>query len=228
VGLGELTPAQRAGVLSAATRTAPTDPAISLAAGPDDQGEPADIAATVQHALLDDRRLGLERLELHSAGGHLVVRDATSRIWLAVIDPDAPLEPALIPPVRGVPRTVVEPDDVDRARLAADLGYLLPDLSDPAAGRFDLDARRALAVAARAGLGHFARRLPGFAASSLPYLSDRFLPPGGVVVDLGEALLVRLPSPPLLVVLALAGLDTATVRVPWLPQPVTITHEDAG
>nr|WP_179771047.1 transposase [Actinopolymorpha cephalotaxi] len=77
-------------------------------------------------------------------------------------------------------------------------------------------------------MGHFARRLGGFGASSLPFLSDRFLTPGGVVADLGESIQVRLPAPPLLVVLALAGLDRTTVEVPWLPKAVTVTHEDAG
>ena len=103
------------------------------------------------------------------------------------------------------------------ARIAADLTYLLPDQPDKAS--------REAAVAARAGLGHFARRLAGFGASSLPYLSDRFLTPGGVIAVYDDSLWVRLPAPPLLVVLALAGLDRATITVPWLRPAVTITHQ---
>lgn len=238
-GLGQLAPGQRAAVLAAATRTSPFDPAIALAAGPaDEERQPVDIAAVVQRALLAESRLGLERLEILTVAGSLVVRDAGSGSWLAVLDPDCELTPAriasvLIPPLAALPYARTDPGESDRARLAADLSYLLPD-TDPAPHELtpdeltpdELAERRAVAVAARAGLARFARRLTGFAASSLPYLADRFLPPGGVVTELGDAVLVQLPSPPLLVVLALAGLDRTVVEVPWLPGPVTITHAD--
>ena len=220
-GLGELTPVQRARVLATATRTAPDDPAITLAAGVDDGPATApgpQITAMVQQALIDDDRLGRERLETFSASGHLIVADATSGIWLAILDPGEPIGSALIPALSTLPCTAARPDDALTARITADLRFLLPDDA--------VGAQRAVAVAARAGLGHFARRLAGFGASSLPYLSDRFLTPGGMIADLGESLWVRLPSPPLLVVLALAGLGRTTVTVTWLQPTVIITHED--
>ena len=222
-GLGELTPVQRARVLATATRTAPDDPAITLAAGVDDGPATAagpQITAVVQQALIDDDRLGRERLETFSASGHLIVADATSGIWLAILDPGEPIGSALIPALSTLPCTAARPDDALTARITADLRFLLPDDA--------VGAQRAVAVAARAGLGHFARRLAGFGASSLPYLSDRFLTPGGMIADLGESLWVRLPSPPLLVVLALAGLGRTTVTVTWLQPTVIITHEDTG
>ncbi|WP_454698348.1 hypothetical protein [Arthrobacter humicola] len=231
VGLGELTTAQRAAVLAAATRTSVSDPAVVLAAGPDDhregdQRDGADISAVVQRALLADDRLGLARLEMLSIAGHLIVRDATSGIWLTVLEPGTPTETALVPQLAALPRSMADPDGASRARLVLDLSYLLSE-RDPAP-ESDIGLQRAVAVAARAGLGHFARRLPGFAASSLPYLSDRFLTPGGVILEVGESLFVQLPSPPLRVVLALAGLDRITVRVPWVPYAVTIAHADAA
>lgn len=224
VGLGELAPAQRARVLAVATRTAPDDPAVVLASGLEgDEQEPGpDIAYVVQQALIDDDRLGAERLVTLHRGPHMIVADATSGIWLAIVDAAEPVDGALIPPLAGLPISPLVPDDAMTARMVADLRFLMPaDTDTDASGR-------AVAVAARAGLGHFARRLPGFGASSLPYLSDRFLTPGGVIADLGDSIWVRLPSPPLLVVLALAGLDRTTVEVPWLQPVVTITHEDTG
>ncbi len=248
VGLGRLTPNDRALVLAAATQTSPEDPAVALAAGLDSDGEQGSpnaddppprggarcdeeardgpgggagsIAAVVQQALVDDDRLGMQRLQTHRVGEHTIVADATSGIWLAALGSGDPVESALLPALRELPRAAAEPDHALAARIAADVRFLLGDDGDRTSG--------AVAVVARAGLGHFARRLGGFGASSLPYLADRFLPPGGVVADLGKSLEVRLPAPPLLVVLALAGLDRTTVTVPWLAPTVSITHEDTG
>ena len=218
VGLGALTAAQRAQVLAVATRTPVDDPAVVLAAGTTADAPPVPIGPVVQQALIDDDRLGAEGLVTYETGGFTVVADAGSGIWLAILDPGEPVAGALITELAARSCTPLQPDDALRARIVADLRFLLPDGSGDTA----------VALAARAGLGHFARRLGGFGASSLPYLSHRFLTPGGVIADLGESIWVRLPAPPLLVVLALAGLDRTTIEVPWLEPIVTITHEDTG
>lgn len=226
VGLAELTPAQRAQVLAVATRTSPDDPAVVLASALENDDPPPEpgssIAQVVQQALIDDDRLGLARLVTLASGPYLIVADASSGIWLAILDNAEPLDGLLIPALAELPCSPADPDEALTARMVADLRFLLPDDRDAGA------SARAVAVAARAGMGHFARRLGGFGASSLPYLSDRFLTPGGVIADLGDSIWIRLPAPPLLVVLALAGLDRTTVEVPWLRRAVTITHEDAG
>jgi hypothetical protein len=91
----------------------------------------------------------------------------------------------------------------------------------------DPEGDRPLVVTALAGalLRRFAGHLLGFNRASAPYLVERVLPPGGVVVAGEEVIAVALPSPPLRIVLQLAGLDAVEVRPRWLDAAVTVTHD---
>jgi hypothetical protein len=86
------------------------------------------------------------------------------------------------------------------------------------------DPDDAVALATRAAVEHFARRLLGFDHASTPYLVDCFLPPGGVVTVTADTIHAELQPAPLAVVLVMAGLDTFVYRVPWLEQDVVVTH----
>lgn len=85
-------------------------------------------------------------------------------------------------------------------------------------------AVRTMAVAL---LRRFARHLIGFGRAPAGYLAARVLPPGGIVVAGPTTIAVELPSPPLQVVLQLAGLDAFAANTRWLDVPITVTHERA-
>jgi hypothetical protein len=86
--------------------------------------------------------------------------------------------------------------------VAGELAYL---------GHLDPDG----AVAARAALKHFARRLPGFEWASAARLRDGFLA-GPALLRLGERWEAELAPRPLELVLRISGVNRETVAVPWL------------
>jgi hypothetical protein len=71
-------------------------------------------------------------------------------------------------------------------------------------------------LAARAVLKHFGRRLMGFDHSSAEHLYQSFLRGVGFVRDTGERIEVELPSPPLSIVLSMAGMLEETYTLPWI------------
>jgi hypothetical protein len=96
--------------------------------------------------------------------------------------------------------------------VARDLRYLeIPRaLSVPKA--IDLT----LSVVAQGVLRRFARKLPGFAKSSLDYLNHNFLDVSAAVEETEERRVVSLSRSPLHLVLAMAGLSRCTYRLNWL------------
>ncbi len=74
----------------------------------------------------------------------------------------------------------------------------------------------ALSVAAQGVLRAFAWRLPGFAASSLPYLFNNFLDVSGALEEESARRVVRLGRPPLQFVLGLTGMARQHYRLRWL------------
>lgn len=234
-GRAELGGALRREVFAFALGVDSDDPAVTLAAGvdeavgPEDGPEPALERTTraLVTALIDDGRIDLRRVAVERAGvgggAVWIAREVTSDAWLACLpeaddDGQPPVDAvrALIEPAVGRPVEVVGPTGAD---VTADVEWLLGS-----AARAGLEA--AGAAMAREGVRHLARRLMGFERSSLAYLNDRFLTPGGVVTDDGESILVELAAPPLQVVLTMAGLDGIGYRVPWLDRSVVVTHRD--
>ena len=112
---------------------------------------------------------------------------------------------------------------VARARPAGpDLAYFSL-LGPEAPGPDDPDLDLACSLVAAAVLRSFARRLLGFHWSSADYLYRNFMVGAGAVLATGEQLEVRLPRPPLHVVLSMTGVDGKTFRAPWLgDRPVTL------
>lgn len=82
-----------------------------------------------------------------------------------------------------------------------------------------------LSVAAIALLRSFARHLAGFGRAGPAHLVPQVLPAGGVIRVSEELVEAVLPAGPLHVLLAMAGLDAFTCRVPWLPARVVASHE---
>lgn len=121
------------------------------------------------------------------------------------------------------------PDELESAPV-------IPGFSEPllAQAHADDDAWFAPMAAHISGIGplaravarRFAAHLHGFEGAGLPYLADRVMPLGGSIQLTEDAVLVDLPRPPLHVLLAMAGLDAFTYRVPWLELPVLLTHEE--
>lgn len=243
VGLARLDPAVRAAALAMALGVDIDDPAVTLAAGadPDDlprrEGHPAGeladrVTGDLVSALAEDVRLDLSEVavtpaHLPAGGTAWVGRDVATDTWLATVSGDEASPPArlgeLLAELLDGHAAVVGWPSGD-GREDRDLDWLLSSLErgDDRA----LDLRLATALVAREGLRHLARRLLGFERSSLRYIVDRFLTPGGIVADDGHSILVELPAPPLQVVLTMAGLDTIAYRVPWLDRDVVVTHPD--
>jgi len=73
-----------------------------------------------------------------------------------------------------------------------------------------------LTVAAAAIMRSFARRLPGFASSSLPFLYSNFLDISASLDEEAERRVVRLGRPPLAVILSVNGMFRSTYRLRWL------------
>jgi hypothetical protein len=207
----------------------------------DDAVDASAVLAVALRALrgdgrVDGRWLVTERVP-HPDGRRRIglVRDAATDIWLAgAVRPPggrlpwkALLDSAVAASgrepegVAGVwPRNATAPPPegaaaVERLRSAGpDVAWLAPDDDD----------ELAMGLAARAALRELAGRLPGFGRSSMQYLVERFLPPGGIVAATTERIHAELPAPPLEVILVMAGLDTFSYRVPWLEQEVVVTH----
>ncbi|WP_028066663.1 hypothetical protein [Solirubrobacter soli] len=239
VGLADVAGPVRALVL-ARLLGRPVDAAIQLAAGdplePDVVDGPA-LIATVTAALAADDRLDgrwLEPITVTRPDGRVValVRDPVTDTWLA----GAVLAPGRRPPWPALLEAAAQP-------FADAPAIVSPELAAPECGTAlarprppddDVawlapgdDDELALGLAARAALRHLARRLPGFDRSSMGYLVERVLPPGGAVTVTDVAIRVELNPAPLGVVLVMAGLDTLAYRVPWLDRDVVVTHLSA-
>ena len=80
------------------------------------------------------------------------------------------------------------------------------------------EADLALIVAAQGVLRLFSSKLPGFARSSLDYLSSNFLDCSGAVQEKAEQRVVFLSRPALHMVLSMAGLNRCTYRLSWLDE----------
>lgn len=75
----------------------------------------------------------------------------------------------------------------------------------------------ALSLDALAVMRAFARRLPGFAESSIAFLRANFLEGAGAVRVIDDQVDVELPGVPLRLVLRLIGIDGDRYTLPWLP-----------
>jgi hypothetical protein len=72
----------------------------------------------------------------------------------------------------------------------------------------------------------WARRLPGFAASSIEHLRVNLLGVTATVVDEPERRVVRIARPPLALLLSMTGMLRATYRLPWLDErPIAVFPE---
>ena len=80
---------------------------------------------------------------------------------------------------------------------------------------------------ARNVLKHFARRLAGFDSSTADHLHQSFLAGSGFVRDTGERIEVELPSPPLGIVLSLAGIIQETYTLPWIEERAICLRQSA-
>ncbi len=109
----------------------------------------------------------------------------------------------------------------DQRQLENDLAYLSP----PDSLRFTLKLDHALNIAAQHILRSFARRLPGFAGSTLPYLWSNFLDFPASVEEESTRRVVRVCGPPLRLVLGLTGMTRQTYRLSWLDRPVSLFEE---
>lgn len=78
---------------------------------------------------------------------------------------------------------------------------------------------RALTVAATVVMRHFARKLPGYASSSLTYIYDNFLDMSARLDRESGRTVVRLSRPPLAIMLGITGMARQTYRVSWLEGP---------
>jgi hypothetical protein len=75
---------------------------------------------------------------------------------------------------------------------------------------------RVLGVAAALLVRAWARRLPGFATSSIPYLRANLLDVGATLVPEPARRTVRVRRAPLALLLSITGMARATYRLPWL------------
>ncbi len=107
--------------------------------------------------------------------------------------------------LRASPRPPAEPAPRETAHL--DIGDLIPD-PDVAA------VVQTLALLAVRDLG---RRLPGFSASSAPYIAVNLLVGAGRFRFEPAASTASLPDVPLRVALQMAGWEDRVVAAPWLP-----------
>jgi hypothetical protein len=125
-------------------------------------------------------------------------------------------------------RSRVEDDQTDRIlervdKLADDLSFLtLPDSI-----KLSTIVDRVLTIAAQHLLRAFAWRLPGFAASSLPYLSANFLNFSAGFEEEATRRVVYVGRPPLHLVSGLTGMSRQMYRLSWLDErPLCLFPED--
>ena len=107
--------------------------------------------------------------------------------------------------------------------VARDLRYLEIPRALPAPKALDLT----LSVIAQGVLRRFARKLSGFANSSLDYLNHNFFDISAAVQETDESRVVSLCRPPLHLVLSMAGLNRCNYRLNWLDgRPCAIFPEE--
>jgi hypothetical protein len=109
---------------------------------------------------------------------------------------------------RGVTTDFLTPRDKRRN----DLAYLALPRSFQLSRSLDLT----LSVAARAVMRSFARRLPGFSGSHLPYLYGNFLDIHASVTDEADRRVVQLSQPPLDLILNMTGMVRQSYTLSWL------------
>jgi len=108
-------------------------------------------------------------------------------------------------------------------QLSSELSYLATPQAFGLSRPLDL----ALSVAAQNIMRMFAWRLPGFARSSLPYISSNFLSVTASLEDEDERRVVRLGEPPLHFILNLSGMNRSTYRISWLDsRPFALFREE--
>jgi hypothetical protein len=108
-------------------------------------------------------------------------------------------------------------------QLSADLDYL----SFPAEIRGPSPVDLALSVVAQNLLRAFARRLPGFSHSGLPYLYANFLDFPASLKEESERRAVSLGQPPLGLILNITGMARSTYHLDWLDErPFTLHLEN--
>ncbi len=167
------------------------------------------------------RTLGADLMGLPGERFHGLERLPLRRLWT-----DSSLAPLV--EVDGPDLQVVLRDRTDTAEpppagLAETLTRLerLPaewrHLSLPPAFRGPRLVDRTLTLFAQGLLRALARRLPGFAHASLPYLYTHFLAFGARYEGEGKRGLVYLEPPPLQPVLGMTGLARGHYRLSWLP-----------
>jgi hypothetical protein len=111
-----------------------------------------------------------------------------------------------------------------RNRLEADLSFLTLPASFNITPALDL----ALSVAAQGLLRVFARKLPGFASSSLPYLYHNFLDFSASLEEEPERRVIRLSPPPLQLVLNMTGMTRSSYRLSWLDEKPFALFQEEG
>jgi hypothetical protein len=109
---------------------------------------------------------------------------------------------------RGVTTDVLAPRDEERN----DLAYL----SLPKSFQLSRSLDVTLSVVARAVMRSFARRLPGFSGSHLPYLYGNFLDIHASVTDEADRRVVELSRPPLYLILNMTGMARQSYVLSWL------------
>jgi hypothetical protein len=107
-------------------------------------------------------------------------------------------------------------------RLENELAYLA--LAKPFCGPRLADL--GFSLMAQGLLRAFARRLPGFARSTLPYLYDNFLDFGATVEAEKDRYLVRLERPPLHIVLNMTGMSRNRYRLSWLDGRIVELYQE--
>jgi hypothetical protein len=145
----------------------------------------------------------------------VVLIDEARSLWLKVSNL-ADVEQRL-PPDKSINETVAR-----HGELAHDLSRL----ALPESLKFSPALDLALSVAAQHLLRTFAWRLPGFAESNLPYLSNNFLDFPASLREEPTRRVVRLGSPSLRLVLGITGMMRQTYRLSWLDErPLTLFEE---
>jgi hypothetical protein len=98
-----------------------------------------------------------------------------------------------------------------RRKLRKDVAYL--SLPQSLGLSWPLDF--ALSIAAQTVMRAFARRLPGFAGSNLPYLYSNFLDCPASEEEEADRRIVRLGRPPLDLILNMTGMSRQSYRLSW-------------
>lgn len=128
----------------------------------------------------------------------MAISDAAMRLFSG-------FQGATIPELPALPQ---RPEPMPKDEACFSLAGVIGGISN------DLDTAGTLW--AHAVLKHFARRLIGFESATAPHLYKNLLAGDGFVRDTGEKIIAELPSPPLAIVLNIAGILEESYILPWI------------